>query len=236
MQAHLNLKKVTTAGLLITLGIIFGDIGTSPLYVFSSIIGDRPITNELVYGGISCVFWTLTLQTTFKYILLTLSADNKGEGGIFSLYALVWRYRHWLYFPAILGAATLLADGIITPPISVSSAIEGLNCVHGLETIIVPGNALTIGIVIGIMTLLFFFQQFGTKIVGSSFGPIMFVWFSMIMFWGAIQIGHFPHILAAINPYYGLRLLIEYPKGFWLLGAVFLCTTGAEALYSDLGH
>jgi len=236
MQTNNHLKKVTAAGLLVTLGIIFGDIGTSPLYVFSSIIGDRPISNELVYGGISCVFWTLTLQTTFKYILLTLQADNRGEGGIFSLYALVWRYRHWLYFPAILGAATLLADGIITPPISVASAIEGLNGVHGLENIIVPGNALTIGIVIGIMTLLFFFQQFGTKVVGSSFGPIMFIWFSMIMFWGVIQIFHFPNIMAAFNPYYGLKLLIEYPKGFWLLGAVFLCTTGAEALYSDLGH
>lgn len=236
MQTNDHLKKVTTAGLLITLGIIFGDIGTSPLYVFSSIIGDRPITTELVYGGISCVFWTLTLQTTFKYILLTLQADNKGEGGIFSLYALVWRYRHWLYFPAILGAATLLADGIITPPISVASAIEGLNGVHSLQNIIIPGNALTIGIVIGIMTLLFFFQQFGTKVVGSSFGPIMLVWFTMIMFWGVIQIFHFPNILAAVNPYYGLKLLIHYPKGFWLLGAVFLCTTGAEALYSDLGH
>jgi KUP system potassium uptake protein len=236
MQTNDHLKKVTAAGLLITLGIIFGDIGTSPLYVFSSIIGDRPITNELVYGGISCVFWTLTLQTTFKYILLTLQADNRGEGGIFSLYALVWRYRHWLYFPAILGAATLLADGIITPPISVASAIEGLNGVHGLENIIVPGNALTIGIVIGIMTLLFFFQQFGTKVVGSAFGPIMLIWFSMIMFWGVIQIFHFPNIMAAFNPYYGLKLLVHYPKGFWLLGAVFLCTTGAEALYSDLGH
>jgi KUP system potassium uptake protein len=233
---HPHIKKVTAAGLLITLGIIFGDIGTSPLYVFSAIIGDRPITQELVYGGISCVFWTLTLQTTFKYILLTLQADNKGEGGIFSLYALVWRYRHWLYFPAILGAATLLADGIITPPISVASAIEGLNGVHGLENIIVPGNSLTIGIVIGIMTLLFFFQQFGTKIIGSAFGPIMFIWFGMIMFLGVIQILHFPNIMAAINPYYALNLLIHYPRGFWLLGAVFLCTTGAEALYSDLGH
>jgi KUP system potassium uptake protein len=233
---HPNIKKVTAAGLLITLGIIFGDIGTSPLYVFSAIIGDRPITQELVYGGISCVFWTLTLQTTFKYILLTLQADNKGEGGIFSLYALVWRYRHWLYFPAILGAATLLADGIITPPISVASAIEGLNGVHGLENIIVPGNSLTIGIVIGIITLLFFFQQFGTKIIGSAFGPIMFIWFGMIMFLGVIQILHFPNIMAALNPYYALNLLIRYPRGFWLLGAVFLCTTGAEALYSDLGH
>jgi KUP system potassium uptake protein len=234
MQSHI--KKVTSAGLLITLGIIFGDIGTSPLYVFKSIIGDRPIDTMLVYGGISCVFWTLTLQTTFKYIILTLEADNKGEGGIFSLYALVWRYRHWLFFPAILGAATLLADGIITPPISVASAIEGLNSVHGLENIIVPGENLTIGIVLGILSLLFFFQQFGTKVVGTSFGPIMLVWFTMIMFWGVIQIGHYPVILKAFNPYYAYNLLAHYPKGFFLLGAVFLCTTGAEALYSDLGH
>ena len=158
-----HFKKISAAGLLVTLGIIYGDIGTSPLYVFSSIIGKRAITDQLVYGGISCVFWTLTLQTTFKYIILTLQADNKGEGGIFSLFALVRRYRHWLYFPAIVGAGTLLADGIITPPISVASAIEGLNNVHGLENIIVPGNALTVGIVIGIISLLFFFQQFGTK-------------------------------------------------------------------------
>ena len=233
---HPNLKKVSAAGLLVTLGIIFGDIGTSPLYVFKSIMGERQITEQLVYGGISCVFWTLTLQTTFKYILLTLQADNKGEGGIFSLYALVWRYRHWLYFPAIVGAATLLADGIITPPISVSSAIEGLNGVHGLEDIIVPGNTLTIGIVIAIISLLFFFQQFGTKIVGSSFGPIMFVWFGMILFLGILQVTHYPHILAAFSPYYAYDLLVHYPNGFWLLGAVFLCTTGAEALYSDLGH
>lgn len=231
-----NLKRVTAAGLLVTLGIIFGDIGTSPLYVFKAIMGERAINDQLVYGGISCVFWTLTLQTTFKYILLTLQADNKGEGGIFSLYALVWRYRHWLYFPAIVGAGTLLADGIITPPISVASAIEGLNGVKGLETTIVPGNALTVGIVIGIISLLFFFQQFGTKIVGSSFGPIMLIWFSMIMFWGIIQISHYPKILAAFNPYYAYDLLVHYPSGFWLLGAVFLCTTGAEALYSDLGH
>ena len=223
-----NLKKITSAGLLITLGIIFGDIGTSPLYVFSAIIGKRVITDQLVYGGISCVFWTLTLQTTFKYILLTLQADNKGEGGIFSLYAIVWRYRHWLYFPAALGAATLLADGIITPPISVSSAIEGLNGVHGLENIIVPGNALTIGIIVGIISLLFFFQQFGTKVIGSFFGPIMLVWFIMIMILGIIQVTYYPHILSAFNPYYAYDLLSHYPKGFWLLGSVFLCTTGAD--------
>ena len=235
MQSN-HLKQISAAGVLVTLGIIFGDIGTSPLYVFKAIIGERQITEQLVYGGISCVFWTLTLQTTFKYIILTLQADNKGEGGIFSLYALVWRYRHWLYFPAIVGAATLLADGIITPPISVASAIEGLNGVHSLENIIVPGNNLTVGIVIGIITLLFFFQQFGTKIVGSSFGPIMLIWFSMIMFLGIVQITHYTPILAAFNPKYAFDLLINYPNGFWLLGAVFLCTTGAEALYSDLGH
>ena len=235
MQSN-SLKKISAAGVLVTLGIIFGDIGTSPLYVLKAIIGERQISEQLVYGGISCVFWTLTLQTTFKYIILTLQADNKGEGGIFSLYALVWRYRHWLYFPAVVGAATLLADGIITPPISVASAIEGLNGVHSLENIIVPGNNLTVGIVIGIITLLFFFQQFGTKVVGSSFGPIMLIWFSMIMFLGIIQITNYPAILAAFNPKYAFDLLVRYPNGFWLLGAVFLCTTGAEALYSDLGH
>jgi len=231
-----QISKLTVAGLIVTLGIIYGDIGTSPLYVFKSIIGDRKITEELVYGGISCVIWTLTLQTTFKYVLLTLRADNRGEGGIFSLFALVRRYAKWLYIPAIIGAATLLADGIITPPISVASAVEGLNGVHGLEDIIVPGNTLTIGIVIGIISLLFFFQRFGTKIVGFSFGPMMLIWFSMIMLLGVIQIFHSPGILKAINPYYGFELLTNYPHGFWLLGAVFLCTTGAEALYSDLGH
>jgi KUP system potassium uptake protein len=235
-QGHSQLSKVTIAGLLVTLGIIYGDIGTSPLYVFRSIIGDRKITEQLVYGGISCVEWTLTLQTTFKYVFLTLKADNKGEGGIFSLYALVRRYAKWIYVPAIIGAATLLADGFITPPISVASAIEGLGGLKGLETTIVPGNNLTVGIVIGIISLLFFFQRFGTKVVGFAFGPIMLVWFTMIMILGAVQIAHNPGILSSINPYYAYDLLVNYPKGFWLLGAVFLCTTGAEALYSDLGH
>jgi len=233
---HNQLNKISVAGLFVTLGIIYGDIGTSPLYVFRSIIGERTITDQLVYGGISCVVWTLTLQTTFKYVFLTLKADNKGEGGIFSLYALVRRYAKWLYVPAIIGAATLLADGIITPPISVASAIEGLGGLKGMETTIVPGNTLTVGIVIAIISLLFFFQRFGTKIVGFAFGPIMLVWFTMIMVLGGVQIMHLPAILKAVNPYYAFDLLVNYPKGFWLLGAVFLCTTGAEALYSDLGH
>ena len=234
MKQHFS--KATGAGLIIALGIIYGDIGTSPLYVLSSIIGKREITRELVYGGISCVFWTLTLQTTFKYILLTLQADNRGEGGIFSLFALVRRYRRWLYVPAIIGAGTLFADGIITPPISVASAVEGLNGVTGLENIISPGNTLTVGIIIGIISLLFFFQQFGTNIVGSSFGPIMLIWFLMLAVLGIGQLEHYPSILKAVNPVYAYDLLSKYPNGFWLLGSVFLCTTGAEALYTDLGH
>lgn len=231
-----NFNKATAAGLLIALGIIYGDIGTSPLYVLSSIVGKRQITEQLVYGGISCVFWTLTLQTTFKYIILTLQADNRGEGGIFSLFALVKRYRKWLYLPAIIGAGTLLADGIITPPISVSAAIEGLSGVHGLENTIIPGNALTVGIIIAIISLLFFFQQFGTNLIGSSFGPIMLIWFLMLGVLGISSIAVFPAILKAVNPVYAYNLLAKYPNGFWLLGSVFLCTTGAEALYSDLGH
>lgn len=229
-------NKVTIASLLVALGIIYGDIGTSPLYVFKAIIGTKDINEILVYGGVSCVFWTLVFQTTIKYIWLTLRADNQGEGGIFSLYALVRRYGKKLVIPTILGATTLLADGIITPPISVSSAIEGLSMVKGLENTIVPGNFLTIGIVVAILSLLFFFQRFGTQVIGKTFGPIMTVWFSMLFVAGINQISHHPDILKALNPYYAYDLLVNYPKGFWLLGAVFLCTTGAEALYSDLGH
>lgn len=235
MQSHI--KKLSFAGALITLGIIFGDIGTSPLYVFQTLLVEGGKVNEaLVLGSISCIFWTLTLQTTFKYIIITLQADNHGEGGIFSLYALVRRYGKWLAIPAIVGAGTLLADGIITPPISVTSAIEGLGNVPALAKDFIPGSWLILGIVIGIMVALFFFQQFGTKVVGSSFGPIMMLWFMMIGTLGLRQVMLYPGIFKALNPYYGLRLLIDHPHGFWLLGAVFLCTTGAEALYSDLGH
>ncbi|HEY8927724.1 MAG TPA: KUP/HAK/KT family potassium transporter [Mucilaginibacter sp.] len=235
MQSHI--KELSFAGALITLGIIFGDIGTSPLYVFQTLLVEGGKVNEaLVLGSISCIFWTLTLQTTFKYIFITLQADNHGEGGIFSLYALVRRYGKWLAIPAIIGAGTLLADGIITPPISVTSAIEGLSNVPYLASSFVPGSRLILGIVIGIIVLLFFFQQFGTKVVGSAFGPVMLLWFLMIGVMGSLQIVHHPGIFKALNPYYGMRLLIDHPKGFWLLGAVFLCTTGAEALYSDLGH
>lgn len=221
-------NKLSAAGVIVTLGIIFGDIGTSPLYVLKAIIDDREVTEELVFGGLSLVFWTLTLQTTFKYIWLTLQADNHGEGGIFSLYTLVRRYAKWLYFPAFIGAGTLLADGIITPPISVTSAIEGLE-------LVVP-HIPVIPIVVAIIFCIFAFQRFGTKIVGGAFGPIMLVWFAMLATLGFAQILNYPAIIKAINPWYGIQFLINYPSGFWILGAVFLATTGAEALYSDLGH
>ena len=231
-----HFSKVTAASLLVALGIIYGDIGTSPLYTLGAVIGERKIDMTLVYGGISCIFWTLVFQTTIKYVWLTLRADNKGEGGVFSLYALVYRYGKKLVIPTILGATTLLADGIITPPISVASAIEGLGMVHGFETAIVPGNTLTIVIVIAILSGLFFLQRFGTQAIGRFFGPIMAGWFSMLLVIGLSQILLFPDVIKALSPHYAYNLLVHYPNGFWLLGAVFLCTTGAEALYSDLGH
>ena len=230
-QTHSSIsKKITAASLLVALGIIYGDIGTSPLYVFKAVMGERPIEEVLVFGGISCIFWTLVFQTTIKYIWLTLQADNQGEGGIFSLYALVRRHGKNLVIPTILGATTLLADGIITPPISVASAVEGLAMVPGFEHI--P----TVPIVIAILSILFFVQRFGTQKVGGAFGPIMVIWFTMLFVVGINQVLQHPEVLQALNPYFAYQLLTQYPHGFWLLGAVFLATTGAEALYSDLGH
>jgi len=232
-----SLKRASAAGVIVALGIIYGDIGTSPLYTLQTILNEGGrIDRSLVFGSISCIFWTLTLQTTFKYVVITLQADNHGEGGVFSLYSLVRRYGHRLVYPAIIGAGTLLADGIITPPITVTSAIEGLGMVPGMDQHIVPGNNLVLEIVLVILLLLFIFQRFGTKVVGGWFGPIMLVWFVMLGFSGLRQIVQYPAIFAALNPVYGLKMLVNHPHGFWLLGSVFLCTTGAEALYSDLGH
>lgn len=228
-----NLNKVTVAGLLIALGIIYGDIGTSPLYVFSAILNGRVIEDSLVIGGLSCIIWTLTLQTTVKYVILTLRADNRGEGGIFSLYTLVRRRKKWLLAPAMIGGAALLADGMITPPITVTAAIEGLKQLPSMAFIT---EQQIIYIVLGIIALLFFMQQFGTASIGKLFGPMMAIWFSMLAFLGLINIADDFSILKAFNPFYAFDLLAHYPNGFWLLGAVFLCTTGAEALYSDLGH
>lgn len=215
--------------LLVTLGIIYGDIGTSPLYVMKAILGKEIIREDIVLGAISCVFWTLTLQTTIKYVFLTLQADNNGEGGIFSLYTLVKRLKkRWLIIPAIIGGSALLADGIITPPISISSAIEGLR--------IYEPNLKTIPIVIGIIFVLFAIQQFGTKAIGKFFGPMMTLWFLMIGVIGLTHIIDNPGVFKALNPYYAIHLLSIHSEGYFVLGFVFLCTTGAEALYSDLGH
>ncbi|MCU0360906.1 MAG: KUP/HAK/KT family potassium transporter [Bacteroidia bacterium] len=226
-----QLSKITLSGLIVTLGIIYGDIGTSPLYVMKAVVGDHPINSFMAIGAMSLVFWTLTLQTTVKYVIFTLRADNKGEGGIFSLYTLIKKAkRKWLIFPAIIGGCCILGEGIITPPISVASAVEGLKLIPEFS------NIRTIPIVIAIISVLFFIQKFGTKLVGRFFGPVMLVWFLMLGTMGLLGLMHDFTVLKALNPYYGIRLLIEYPGGFWLLGAVFLCTTGAEALYSDMGH
>ncbi|MBC7387778.1 MAG: KUP/HAK/KT family potassium transporter, partial [Opitutaceae bacterium] len=223
-----HVHRLSAGGLLVTLGIIYGDIGTSPLYVMDAIVGKSVIDEMLIMGALSCIFWTLTFQTTIKYVIFALRADNNGEGGIFSLYALIRRKFKGLVIPAMIGGAALLADGIITPPLSISSAVEGLQ-IYNPEIKTVP-------IVIGILILIFLVQRFGTKKVGWFFGPIMFVWFCMLAILGFNKVVLYPEIFKAINPIYGIDLLWNYPSGFWLLGAVFLCTTGAEALYSDLGH
>jgi KUP system potassium uptake protein len=229
MKNHAALSGASLAGFFVTLGIVFGDIGTSPLYVMKAIASSaNAMDTTFILGALSCIIWTLTLQTTVKYVVITLRADNKGEGGIFSLFALIRRNVQWAYIFAVIGGATLLADGIITPAITVVSAIEGLN--------IISPNIEVIPIVLSILAALFIVQQFGTKLIGSSFGPIMFVWFMILALIGFAYIVKAPFVLKALNPYYAYVLLSKYPGGFILLGAVFLCTTGAEALYSDLGH
>ncbi|MFT3681611.1 MAG: KUP/HAK/KT family potassium transporter [Ferruginibacter sp.] len=231
MSKHVN--KVTAAGLIVALGIIYGDIGTSPLYVFNSIIKDRVISRDLILGTLSLIIWTLTLITTIKYVIMVLKADNKGEGGIFALFALVRRRKKWLVIPAMIGGAALLSDGIITPPISITSAIEGLKelpQLRGLST-----NTI-VYIVLGIIVAFFFTQRFGTHSIGKMFGPVMTIWFGMLAILGIIHLSDDFSIFKALNPYYAINFLSTYDGGFWLLGAVFLCSTGAEALYSDLGH
>lgn len=227
-MSQIDVKKLSFAGFLVSIGIVFGDIGTSPLYTYTAIIGSQTITELIALGGVSAIFWTLFFQTTIKYVFITLKADNNGEGGIFSLYTLIRKYRRWLLFPAIAGGSFLLADSIITPPISVSSAMEGLKPKFP-DIPIMP-------LVIGILILLFVLQRKGTAFLGKLFGPVMMLWFTMIAVLGLAElIGNFS-VFRALNPYYAYKLLSEHPGGFWLLGGVFLCTTGAEALYSDLGH
>ena len=225
-----NHHRVGFLGLLVTLGIVFGDIGTSPLYVMKAILHTGETINEnTILGALSCIIWTLTLQTTIKYVCVALRADNNGEGGILALYALLRRLKSkWIYILAIIGASTLLADGIITPAITVTTAIEGLESISP-DLPVIP-------ITLAIITIIFFVQRFGTESIGKSFGAFMLLWFLLLGVTGAVSITSYPLILKAFNPYYAIVLLAQSPEWFLILGAVFLCTTGAEALYSDLGH
>ena len=222
--------KAGMAGLLMTLGIVFGDIGTSPLYVMKAIVSTgETLDTDYILGALSCIIWTLTLQTTVKYVLIALRADNNGEGGILALYALLRRHRHrWIYVIAVIGASTLLADGVITPAITVTTAIEGLEGISP-DLPVMP-------VVFAIITVIFFVQRFGTEHIGRTFGTFMLLWFLLLGVAGAAALTACPQVLKAFNPYYAVRLLVESPSWFFILGAVFLCTTGAEALYSDLGH
>jgi len=226
---HSGIEKVSFAGLIITLGIVFGDLGTSPLYTMNAIINSSTeYSKELIYGALSCVFWTLTLQTTIKYVIITLRADNHGEGGIFALFALIRKKNNWVAILTMIGGSALLADGVITPSITVTSAVEGLK--------LISPHIPVVPVVLSILTILFFFQQFGTGFMGKVFGPVMFVWFTMLAVLGLNFLVNDPSIFAAINPIYAIRFITEFPNAVILLGAVFLATTGAEALYSDLGH
>ena len=230
ISAACNHNKVSLWGLLITLGIVFGDIGTSPLYVMKAVLHTgETIDQRTILGALSCIIWTLTLQTTIKYVCVALRADNNGEGGILALYALLRRLKSkWIYILAIIGASTLLADGIITPAITVTTAIEGLESISP-DLPVIP-------ITLGIITIIFFVQRFGTESIGKSFGVFMLLWFLLLGVTGTVSITSYPLILKAFNPYYAAMLLARSPEWFLILGAVFLCTTGAEALYSDLGH
>ena len=230
ISAACNHNKVSFWGLLITLGIVFGDIGTSPLYVMKAVLHTgETIDQRTILGALSCIIWTLTLQTTIKYVCVALRADNNGEGGILALYALLRRLKSkWIYILAIIGASTLLADGIITPAITVTTAIEGLESISP--------HLPVIPITLAIITIIFFVQRFGTESIGKSFGVFMLLWFLLLGIVGIISITSYPLILKAFNPYYAALLLAKSPQWFLILGAVFLCTTGAEALYSDLGH
>lgn len=222
--------NVTLLTLVMTMGIVFGDIGTSPLYVMKAILNVNPSFDaDYVIGAVSCVIWTLTLQTTVKYVIIALRADNKGEGGILALFSLLQKTRYkWLYVVAIIGACTLVADGVITPAITVTTAIEGLRT-FSPDTPVIP-------IVFLIITAIFVIQYFGAKTIGRLFGPVMTLWFLMLGVLGAVYFLQSPGIIKAFNPVYAVRLLATSPVWFFILGAIFLCTTGAEALYSDLGH
>ncbi|WEV36861.1 KUP/HAK/KT family potassium transporter [Lactobacillus sp. ESL0677] len=235
-------KRISAAGMLITIGIVYGDIGTSPLYVMKSILtgngGLASANRELILGSISLIFWTVTLLTTVKYVIVALNATNRGEGGIFALYALVRKRAKWLVIPALIGGAALLADGTLTPAVTVTTSIEGLKNMRFGSSIPVPSQTMVIVITIVILLLLFSIQMLGTSSIGKAFGPIMLVWFTFLGAIGVLNMAHDWSILAALNPFWAIKILFSPANkvGIFILGSIFLATTGAEALYSDVGH
>ena len=237
-----NISKLTLAGILVTLGVVYGDIGTSPLYVMRSVIhnngGLQSVSEDFILGTLSLVFWTLTILTTIKYVLITLKADNKGEGGIFSLFTLVRKQAKWLIIPAMIGGSALLADGMLTPAVTVTSAVEGLQLIPSFNNLFGDNQNNIVIIVICIITILFFIQHFGTDFIGKLFGPIMLLWFCSLAFFGIINLCNDWTLLRAFSPHYAIKVLFsdENKLGFFILGGIFLSSTGAEALYSDLGH
>ena len=237
-----NKQKFSFGLFLVTIGIVYGDIGTSPMYVMKSILegngGITQVDEDFIIGSLSLVIWTITLLTTVKYVLIAMKADNHGEGGIFSLYALVKNCGKWLIFPAMLGGAALLADGVLTPAVTVTTAVEGLRSIESMNRFLGPGQFKVVFITLVIITTLFSVQHAGTSRIGKAFGPAMLVWFSFLGVTGAMHIFSVPAVLKAFNPLYAVRILLSPANkmGFMILGSVFLATTGAEALYSDMGH
>lgn len=240
---HLDKKnKISGAMFLITIGIVYGDIGTSPMYVMKSILegngGIAHINQEFIIGSLSLIIWTITLLTTIKYVIIAMKADNHGEGGIFSLYAIIRNYGKWLIIPTILGGAALLADGVLTPAVTVTTAVEGLRSIERVNQLLGPSYHKVIIITLLIIAFLFMVQRVGTSKIGKAFGPIMLIWFLFLGISGLTKIASLPVVLTALNPVHAIKVLFSpYNKvGFMILGSVFLATTGAEALYSDMGH
>ncbi len=237
-----KMKKVTAGGLLVAMGVVYGDIGTSPLYVMKALVEDngglRTLTPDFILGSVSLVFWTLTLLTTIKYVLIALNADNHGEGGIFSLYTLVRKNSRYLIIPAIIGGAALLADGVLTPAVTVTTAIEGLRGIPVFFDRFGNDQSIIVGITLAILLVLFALQRFGTEFVGKAFGPIMLGWFTFLGIVGVMNFAGDLSVIRALDPRYAINLLFspDNSSGLFILGNIFLATTGAEALYSDLGH
>ncbi|EGC70219.1 potassium transporter [Enterococcus casseliflavus ATCC 12755] len=237
-----KMKKVTAGGLLVAMGVVYGDIGTSPLYVMKALVEDngglRTLTPDFILGSVSLVFWTLTLLTTIKYVLIALNADNHGEGGIFSLYTLVRKNSRYLIIPAIIGGAALLADGVLTPAVTVTTAIEGLRGIPAFFDRFGNDQSIIVGITLAILLVLFALQRFGTEFVGKAFGPIMLGWFTFLGIVGVMNFAGDLSVIRALDPRYAINLLFspDNSAGLFILGNIFLATTGAEALYSDLGH